>query len=55
MRRIVLLTAAVTLALASVCAPAQNSLPDIGSSAGQLLTPHQQEEYGAMMLAQLRH
>jgi len=55
LRRIVLLTAAVTLALASVCAPAQNSLPDIGSSAGQLLTPHQQEEYGAMMLAQLRH
>ena len=55
MRRIVLLSAAVTLALASVCAPAQDSLPDIGSSAGQLLTPHQQEEYGAMLLAQLRH
>ena len=55
MRRIVLLSAAVTLALASVCAPAQDSLPDIGSSAGQLLTPHQQEQYGAMMLAQLRH
>ena len=55
MRRIVLLSAAVTLALASVCAPAQDSLPDIGSSAGQLLTPHQQAQSGAMMLAQLRH
>lgn len=56
MRRIALLTAALTLAVASVCAPAQESnLPDIGSSAGELLTPRQQEEYGAMMLAQLRH
>ncbi|GAB2611084.1 M48 family metalloprotease [Lysobacter erysipheiresistens] len=55
MRRIVLLSAAVTLALASVCAPAQDALPDIGSSAGELLTPHQQEQYGSMMLAQLRH
>lgn len=55
MRRIVLLSAAVTLALASVSVPAQNSLPDIGSSAGELLTPSQQEEYGSMLLAQLRH
>lgn len=55
MRRIVLLSTALTFALASVCAPAQDSLPDIGSSAGELLTPSQQEQYGAMMLAQLRH
>lgn len=56
MRRIALLTAALTLAVASVCSPAQESnLPDIGSSAGELLSPRQQEEYGAMMLAQLRH
>ncbi|MCM2335796.1 MAG: M48 family metalloprotease [Pseudomonas sp.] len=56
MRRIAVLTAAVTLALAAVCAPAQeSSLPDIGSSAGELLNPAQQEEYGGMMLAQLRH
>lgn len=56
MRRTVLLTAALTLAVASLCAPAQESnLPDIGSSAGELLTPRQQEAYGAMMLAQLRH
>ena len=56
MRRIAVLTAAVTVLLASVGAPAQDSsLPDIGSSAGELLTPIQQEQYGAMMLAQLRH
>ncbi len=56
LRRIAPLAIAVTLALASVCAPAQeNRLPDIGSSAGELLSPTQQEEYGAMMLAQLRH
>src|SRR3970282_2433759 len=51
-----LLSAALTAALAMVCAPAQeSSLPEIGSSAGELLTPIQQEQYGAMMLAQLRH
>lgn len=56
MRRIALLSAAITLAVASVCAPAQeSSLPDIGSSAGELLTPAQEREYGAMLLAQLRH
>jgi len=56
LRRIVLPVAALTLAVASICAPAQESrLPDIGSSAGELLSPRQQEEYGAMMLAQLRH
>ena len=56
MRRITLLSAAVVLALGSVCASAQESrLPDIGSSAGELLTPRKQQEYGSMMLAQLRH
>ncbi|MDR7136322.1 putative Zn-dependent protease [Lysobacter niastensis] len=56
MRRIALLTTAITLAVASVCAPAQDTrLPDIGSSANELLTPAQQAEYGGMMLAQLRH
>ncbi|WP_430538842.1 M48 family metalloprotease [Lysobacter capsici] len=56
LRRIALLTAAVTLALGSVCASAQeNKLPDIGSSAAELLTPAKQREYGSMMLAQLRH
>lgn len=37
-------------------AAAQDSrLPDMGSSAGSMLSPAQQEEYGAMVLAQLRH
>ena len=31
------------------------SLPDIGSSAAELLTPAQQQEYGEMTLAQLRN
>lgn len=36
--------------------PAQeNRLPDIGSSAGELLTPARQAEYGKMMLAELRN
>ncbi|MDO4709342.1 MAG: M48 family metalloprotease [Pseudomonadota bacterium] len=36
--------------------PAQESrLPDMGSSAGRILSPAKQSEYGAMMLAQLRH
>lgn len=56
MRRIALLTAAVTIALAGMLARAQEPrLPDIGSSAGELLTPAQQARYGGMMLAQLRH
>lgn len=56
LRRTLLLTAAVTLAIACAGAPAQESrLPDIGSSAGELLSPSQQEYYGSMMLAQLRH
>ncbi|MEI2429026.1 M48 family metalloprotease [Lysobacter yananisis] len=56
MRRIALLAAAVTFALGSACAGAQeNKLPDIGSSAAELLTPAKQREYGSMMLAQLRH
>ncbi|MDQ3511885.1 MAG: M48 family metalloprotease, partial [Pseudomonadota bacterium] len=57
-RRIALLTAALTVALASASAsaPAQeSSLPDIGSSAGELLNPAQQERYGSLLLAQLRH
>jgi predicted Zn-dependent protease len=54
--RLLLPAAALTLAVASVCAPAQDSrLPDIGSSAGAVLGPAQQREYGQMLLAQLRH
>lgn len=56
MRRIALLSFAVTIALAGSLAGAQEPrLPDIGSSAGELLSPTQQERYGGMLLAQLRH
>lgn len=47
------------LAFALCCATgasAQESrLPDIGSSAGAVLSPAKQAEYGSMVLAQLRH
>jgi predicted Zn-dependent protease len=47
---------ALTFGLASAVAPAQeNRLPDIGSSANELLNPTQQAEYGSMLLSQLRH
>jgi predicted Zn-dependent protease len=51
-----LLATAVVIALAAPLAIAQETrLPDIGSSAGELITPAQEEVYGAMTLAQLRH
>ncbi len=55
MRRI--LPSALTACLALALAPATEaqSLPDIGSSAAELLTPAQQREYGEMTLAQLRN
>jgi predicted Zn-dependent protease len=54
--RTLLLSAALTLALAAPLASAQDSkLPDIGSSAGELLTPARQAEYGGMMLRELRN
>jgi predicted Zn-dependent protease len=54
--RLLPIAAAVTLAIAVGVAPAQeNRLPDIGSSAGELLTPARQTEYGKMMLAELRN
>ncbi|AXK72349.1 M48 family peptidase [Lysobacter sp. TY2-98] len=56
MRRISLLTAALVVALGALPVAAQESrLPDIGSSAGELITPAQESAYGAMTLAQLRH
>ena len=57
MRKLLLATAvtAGTLVLAVGVAPAQDRLPDIGSSAGELLTPARQAEYGKMMLAELRN
>lgn len=54
--RLLPLATALTLAVAMGVAPAQESrLPDIGSSAGELLTPARQAEYGKMMLAELRN
>jgi len=51
-----LLALALTLAVAAPMAPAQESrLPDIGSSAGELLTPARQAEYGGMLLRELRN
>src|SRR5690606_20762088 len=49
--------AALMLAIASVCAPAQEGtrLPDIGSSAGTVLSPADQRAYGQMLLSQLRN
>jgi len=59
--RIALLAAASSLVLAGMLlddprAFAQDhSLPDIGSSAGEVLGPAQQKEYGEMTLSQLRY
>ena len=51
-----LLALTLTLAIAAPLALAQDSkLPDIGSSAGELLTPARQAEYGGMMLRELRN
>src|SRR5687767_4732819 len=54
--RVLLLAAALSASLAAVHAPAraQATLPDMGSSAAELLTPQQETEYGAYMLYQLR-
>jgi len=46
---------ALTACMAAATAQQRNSLPDIGSSAGTVLSPAKQAEYGAMVLAQLRH
>jgi len=54
--RTLLLATAVTLALAAPLSHADDTkLPDIGSSAGELLTPARQAEYGGMMLRELRN
>ncbi|TKR32884.1 M48 family metallopeptidase [Luteimonas gilva] len=56
LRRTLPFAAALTLVLAAGLAPAQDTrLPDIGSSAGEVISPKEQSEYGAMTLAQLRH
>ena len=55
-RRLLPVALAAALAFSAGVANAQDSkLPDIGSSAGNVLSPARQAEYGAMVLAQLRH
>ncbi len=55
MRRLLLATA-LTCCLGLPSAQAQSQgLPDIGSSAGELLTPARQAEYGAMFQRELRN
>ncbi|MDH5823784.1 M48 family metalloprotease [Luteimonas sp. RD2P54] len=54
--RAFLVALVLCLAVAGGHAAAQDTrLPDIGSSAGTVLSPAQQAEYGQMLLAQLRH
>lgn len=53
--RNVLTAALLVLGLSVSHGAAQERLPDIGSSAGTVLSPAQQTEYGQMLLAQLRH
>lgn len=55
MFRINVLTALLALALPTALASGPDSLPDIGSSAGELLTPAKQAEYGAMLRRELRN
>lgn len=53
-----LLAVACVIGLAGLTAPLhaqEGRLPDMGSSAGRVLSPSEQQGYGAMMLAQLRH
>ena len=53
-----LLAVACVIGLAGLTSPIraqEGRLPDMGSSAGRVLSPAEQEGYGAMMLAQLRH
>lgn len=55
MLRTVIITAALALAVGAPALAQENRLPDIGSSAGELITPAKEAQYGAMLLAQLRH
>ena len=55
--RPIFLSTVIAFALGLACSPAKaqdKSLPDIGSSAGELLTPAEESQYGAYTLYQLR-
>jgi predicted Zn-dependent protease len=53
--RVLLLAAALSAGLAAQFPARAGELPDMGSSAAELLTPQQEAEYGAYTLYQLRH
>ncbi len=55
MLRTTLIAAVIALAAGAPALAQNNRLPDIGSSAGELITPAKEAQYGAMLLAQLRH
>jgi len=56
LRPFLLITLALVLLFSPALLPANEpNLPDIGSSAGELLTPARQAEYGGMMLRELRN
>lgn len=61
MRRFLAIAIGLALTVPTGVALGQNwsvedrNLPEMGSSAGQLLTPAKRAEYGSMMLAQMRH
>jgi len=54
-RRLLPAALACALCCATAAVAQESRLPDIGSSAGTVLSPARQAEYGAMVLAQLRH
>lgn len=54
--RFTALAASLAFCIAAVTVSAQDTrLPDMGSSAGEVLSPARQAEYGGMLLSQLRH
>jgi len=55
MRPLLIAPLALAVALAGGLHAQESRLPDIGSSAGTVLSPAQQDEYGAMTLSQLRN
>lgn len=53
--RPLLFSGALALAVLLSPANAQDGLPEIGSSAGELISPADEQRYGARVLAELRH
>lgn len=53
--RPLLFSGAIALTVLLSSAAAQDGLPEIGSSAGELISPAEEQRYGARVLAELRH